>query len=75
MDSRDFDFQRIAEGYKKRPFLHKQVVERFGMEVTGRSFSRGLDMGCGAGLSSKVKSKEIIIERDRQNKKKRNKGI
>lgn len=57
MDSRDFDFQRIAEGYKKRPFLHKQVVERFGTEVTGRSFSRGLDVGCGAGLSSKALKK------------------
>lgn len=54
MDSRDFDFKRIAQGYKNRPFLHKQVMERFGKEVTGRTFSHGLDVGCGAGLSSKA---------------------
>ena len=54
MDSRDFDFQRVAQGYKKRPFLHKQVMERFQKEVTGQIFSHGLDVGCGAGLSSKA---------------------
>ncbi|MBD5492612.1 MAG: class I SAM-dependent methyltransferase [Lachnospiraceae bacterium] len=54
MDSKDFDFQRIAEGYKKRPFLHKQVIERFKEDVTSRMFTNGLDIGCGAGLSSKA---------------------
>jgi Methylase involved in ubiquinone/menaquinone biosynthesis len=54
MDSRDFDFQRVAQGYKKRPFLHKQVIERFRKEVSGQTFSHGLDVGCGAGLSSKA---------------------
>ena len=54
MNSSDFDFQRVAQGYKKRPFLHKQVIERFQKEVTGQTFSHGLDVGCGAGLSSKA---------------------
>ncbi|MDE6213084.1 MAG: class I SAM-dependent methyltransferase, partial [Lachnospiraceae bacterium] len=54
MDAKDFDFQRIAEGYKRRPFLHKQIVERFQKDVTSEIFSNGLDIGCGAGLSSKA---------------------
>ncbi len=54
MNSKDFDFQRIAEGYKRRPFLHKQVIERFRKDVTSRLFFNGLDVGCGAGLSSKA---------------------
>lgn len=54
MDARDFDFQRIAQGYKKRPFLHKQVIERFHRDVASRNFCNGLDIGCGAGLSSKA---------------------
>ena len=54
MDARDFDFQRIAQGYKKRPFLHKQVIERFHRDVAFRNFCNGLDIGCGAGLSSKA---------------------
>lgn len=54
MDSKDFDFQRIAEGYKRRPFLHKQIIDRFQKDVTSQIFSNGLDIGCGAGLSSKA---------------------
>lgn len=54
MNSKDFDFQRIAQGYKKRPFLHKQVIERFQKDITSRTFLNGLDIGCGAGLSSKA---------------------
>lgn len=54
MDAKDFDFQRIAEGYKRRPFLHAQIIERFKKDVTSRIFSNGLDIGCGAGLSSKA---------------------
>lgn len=54
MDSKDFDFQRIAEGYKRRPFLHEQIIDRFQTDVTSRIFSDGLDIGCGAGLSSKA---------------------
>lgn len=54
MDSGDFNFQRIAEGYGKRPFLHKQVIERFQKDINFRTFSNGLDIGCGAGLSTKA---------------------
>lgn len=54
MDALDFDFQRVALGYRKRPFLHKQVIERFQKDVTSKPFSNGLDVGCGAGLSSKA---------------------
>lgn len=54
MDAKDFDFQRIAEGYKRRPFLHEQIIERFKKDVTSQIFSNGLDIGCGAGLSSKA---------------------
>lgn len=54
MTPKDFDFRRIAEGYKNRPFLHRQVIERFQKDVTGQIFSNGLDIGCGAGLSSKA---------------------
>lgn len=54
MNSKDFDFQRIAEGYKRRPFLHKQIIERFQKDITSQTFSNGLDIGCGAGLSSKA---------------------
>lgn len=54
MGQNSFDFRRIAEGYKDRPFLHKQVIERFRREVTNQEFARGLDAGCGAGLSSRA---------------------
>ena len=54
MNAKDFDFQRIAEGYKKRPFIHKQIIERFQRDVTSQLFFNGLDIGCGAGLSSKA---------------------
>lgn len=54
MDAKDLDFQRIAEGYKRRPFLHKQVIERFRKDVTSEIFLSGLDIGCSAGLSSKA---------------------
>lgn len=54
MGYKDFDFKRIAQGYKDRPFLHGQVIDRFQKDVTFRPFSRGLDIGCGAGLSSKA---------------------
>ena len=51
---KDFDFKRVAQGYKERPFLHKQVIERFQKDVSGELFANGLDVGCGAGLSSKA---------------------
>lgn len=56
MNSQSFDYKRIAEGYAKdRPFLHGQVIEllKKDLQIT-RNFSNGLDVGCGAGLSSKA---------------------
>lgn len=50
----DFDYKRVAEGYKRRPFLHKQVIDAFRKDMAGQTFSYGLDVGCGAGLSSKA---------------------
>lgn len=54
MNERDFDYKRIAQGYKDRPFLHKQVIEQFQRDISRQYFSNGLDIGCGAGLSSKA---------------------
>ena len=54
MENTAFDYKRIAEGYKKRPFLHKQVIERFQKDICGQTFTYGLDIGCGAGLSTKA---------------------
>ena len=55
MNSRSFDSVRIAEGYLKRPWLHKSVMEKVkedcGMD---QPFENGLDVGCGAGLSTKA---------------------
>lgn len=54
MNHTAFDFKRIAQGYKNRPYLHKQVIEQFQNDVTKQRFSNGLDIGCGAGLSTKA---------------------
>lgn len=54
MKNTDFDFKRIAQGYKNRPFLHKQVIEQFQNDTGGEHFTLGLDVGCGAGLSTKA---------------------
>lgn len=56
MNEKFFDYKRIAEGYlKDRPWLHGQVMERakikFGLED---ALENGLDIGCGAGLSTKA---------------------
>lgn len=53
-DNKSFDDKRIAQGYKERPFLHKQVIARFQRDITDKAFSNGLDVGCGAGLSSQA---------------------
>ncbi|MCM1388277.1 MAG: methyltransferase domain-containing protein [Bacillus sp. (in: Bacteria)] len=54
MDSKSFDSRRIAEGYRERPWLHKQVMERIKKDCgITNSFKNGLDVGCGAGLSTK----------------------
>ena len=57
MDNKSFDSKRIAQGYAKRPWLHKSVIEQLQKDLgldTGFVFSRGLDVGCGAGLSTKA---------------------
>lgn len=61
MENTAFDYKRIAEGYKKRPFLHKQVIERFQKDIDAKQFNCGLDIGCGAGLSTKAL--KIICEK------------
>lgn len=53
MNNRSFDYKRIADGYKDRPFLHKQVMERLKRDIDIDHFQNGLDVGCGAGLSTK----------------------
>lgn len=55
MDNKSFDSQRIAEGYGKRPWLHKQVMEQIKKDCGITDiFKNGLDVGCGAGLSTKA---------------------
>lgn len=55
MDKIDFDTKRIAEGYLNRPWLHKKVIERFINDYQiSTHFHNGLDVGCGAGLSTKA---------------------
>ncbi len=54
MENTAFDFKRIAQGYKNRPYLHKQVIEQLEQELSGKRFKLGLDIGCGAGLSTKA---------------------
>lgn len=54
MDNRAFDSKRIAEGYAKRPWLHKEVMEQIKKDCDIECFENGLDVGCGAGLSTKA---------------------
>ena len=54
MNNEIFDYKRVAQGYKNRPFLHGQVIEQFRQEMEVNQFEKGLDVGCGAGLSSKA---------------------
>lgn len=54
MHKLSFDYRRIAEGYAKdRPFLHGQVMERLTKKLP-RHYQNGLDVGCGAGLSTRA---------------------
>lgn len=62
MDEKSFDEERIAQGYAKdRPYLHGQVIDcikeylynKEKLQITQR-FHHGLDVGCGAGLSTKA---------------------
>lgn len=54
MNNKLFDSKRIAEGYKERPFLHKYVIDALQRDMNGKHFHNGLDVGCGAGLSTKA---------------------
>ena len=57
MDNRSFDSKRIALGYAKRPWLHKSVIEQLLCDCNldeAYKFKSGLDVGCGAGLSTKA---------------------
>lgn len=51
-----FDGKRIASGYANdRPWLHKSVMEQLKTEFGNKiPFENGLDVGCGAGLSTKA---------------------
>ncbi len=57
MDNKAFDSKRIALGYAKRPWLHKSVIEQLLRDCnldSSYKFKNGLDVGCGAGLSTKA---------------------
>lgn len=55
MDNKSFDHRRIAEGYANRPWLHKQVITQLKEDCKiHQNFTNGLDVGCGAGLSTKA---------------------
>lgn len=56
MNNKLFDNKRIAHGYASdRPWLHKYVIERIKSDLNiTKSFHNGLDVGCGAGLSTKA---------------------
>lgn len=54
MNSKAFDSRRIAEGYAKRPWLHKSVMDMLRKDLgiaDDHRFKNGLDVGCGAGAS------------------------
>lgn len=53
MNNSSFSTKRIAMGYAKRPWLHKNVILELQSEI-GNFYSNGLDVGCGAGLSTKA---------------------
>lgn len=56
MDGHFFDDRRIAKGYAEdRPFLHAQVMDMIKKEgICSGTFPNGLDVGCGAGLSTRA---------------------
>lgn len=54
MDNKAFDSRRIAEGYAKRPWLHKEVIKQIRKDCNIQQLKNGLDVGCGAGLSTKA---------------------
>ena len=57
MNNKAFDSKRIAMGYAKRPWLHENVTARLKKDCNfdlNYRFKNGLDVGCGAGLSTKA---------------------
>ena len=57
MNNKSFDSKRIAEGYAQRPWLHRSVMDNLKKDLGLSSeykFKNGLDVGCGAGLSTKA---------------------
>ena len=56
MDNKLFNSKRIASGYANdRPWLHKSVIEQIKADFADKiPFQNGLDVGCGAGLSTKA---------------------
>lgn len=53
MNNKSFSTKRIAQGYANRPWLHKNVILELQSDI-GDMFKNGLDVGCGAGLSTKA---------------------
>ena len=55
MNNISFNSKRISEGYLKRPWLHKEVIEIIKRDLNITTlYQSGLDIGCGAGLSTKA---------------------
>ena len=56
MDNKLFDSKRIASGYANdRPWLHQLIIEQIKVDFADKiPFQNGLDVGCGAGLSTKA---------------------
>ena len=56
MDNKLFDSKRIASGYANdRPWLHQSIIEQIKVDFADKvPFQNGLDVGCGAGLSTKA---------------------
>ncbi len=50
-----FGTERMAEGYARfRPPVHERVIELVRPRLGGAKFGRALDVGCGAGLSTRA---------------------
>lgn len=54
MNNKSFDSNRIALGYANRPWLHKDVMRKIQNDCDINVLDNGLDVGCGAGLSTKA---------------------
>ena len=55
MNNKAFDSERIASGYAKKPWIHRDIIKEIAKEYAECiPFQNGLDVGCGAGLSTKA---------------------